>query len=165
MNILEKDFYYPSSSREHPIYARCWISDNNKDIKAILQIAHGMAEHSDRYDDFAHHMASQGFAVYANDHAGHGKSLNKDKNLGYFSEKDGRYHLMEDMYILTKIAKEQNSKMPHFLLGHSMGSFLSRLYAVKHGGELSAVIFMGTGGQNTLIDVAIALSKRLMSIR
>jgi alpha-beta hydrolase superfamily lysophospholipase len=165
MNILKKDFYYPSSSKEHSIYARSWMSDNSKDIKAVLQIAHGMAEHSDRYDDFAHYMASQGFAVYANDHAGHGNSLNKDKDLGYFSENDGRYHLVEDMYTLTKIAKEQNNKVPYFLLGHSMGSFLSRSYAVKHGNELSAAIFMGTGGPNTLIDVAIILSKRLMSIR
>ncbi len=165
MTIEKKDFSYPSSNGEHLIYATTWTPSDESRIRAVLQIAHGMAEHAERYDDFARYLAQQGFAVCANDHAGHGRSLNSDGNLGYFGKGDGRYHVVADMYTLTQTAKKQFPSKPHFLLGHSMGSFLSRLYVTRYGNELTGAIFMGTGGENPLVDLAISISKHGMRLR
>lgn len=165
MTIEKTEFSYPSSNGEHQIYATTWTPSKPNSIRAVLQVAHGMAEHTDRYDDFARYLAAQGFVVCANDHAGHGRSLNADGDFGYFGKEDGRYHLVADMHTLTQAAKKQLPNKPYFLLGHSMGSFLSRLYVTRFGRELHGAIFMGTGGENPLVDVAIAISKQGMRLR
>jgi len=111
-----------------------------------LQIAHGIAEHSARYDDFAMYMASHGFVVVTNDHLGHGKSISEDENLGFFAEENGWSVAVQDMHILHEMMQEEYS-LPHFLFGHSMGSFLARTYIIYHRAGLSGVILSGTGRQ------------------
>ncbi len=165
MTTKKTEFSYPSSNGEHPIFATVWTPGDTGSIRAVLQVAHGMAEHADRYDDFARYLAAQGFVVFANDHAGHGRSLNADGDFGYFGKENGRYHIVADMYQLTQAAKQQFPDKPYFLLGHSMGSFLSRLYVTRYGSELHGAIFMGTGGENPMVDIAIAISKHGMRLR
>lgn len=112
--------------------------------KGIIQISHGMCEYIERYLPFAHFLADNGFIVCGNDHLGHGQTVNSDEELGYFSEKNGWQYAVEDLYKLTKIMKAEYPGLPYIMLGHSMGSFLARAYAVKHGSECCAYIFMGT---------------------
>jgi alpha-beta hydrolase superfamily lysophospholipase len=155
---MKKYFSYPSANGEHAIHAAQWIP-NEIPVKAVLQIAHGMAEHIERYDDFAQYMAMHRIAVYANDHAGHGKSLNAGGNTGQFGTRKGFAHVVEDMYTLTMKAREDYPHLPVFLLGHSMGSFLTREYISHYGNLLSGCILMGTGSGSPFIWFPLFLSQ------
>jgi len=68
MEKMENNF---SNKSGQQLFYRSWLAP---EAKASLVIAHGYAEHSGRYDDFAKYLASNGFSVYALDHRGHGKS-------------------------------------------------------------------------------------------
>jgi len=113
-------------------------------IIAVLQIAHGMVEFIDRYENFAAFLASKGILVVGNDHIGHGGSVKSEEDWGYFGENGNRV-LLDDMHELTRLTKEKYPNLPYFLLGHSMGSFYARQYLGEFGNELDGAIIMGTG--------------------
>ena len=128
----------------HDICYHVWFPETEP--KAIVQIAHGMCEHSMRYKKFAEFLCGRGFIVCANDHLGHGDSVRTEDELGYFAEKDGWETTVKDMHSLTRIMKKNSPSLPYFLFGHSMGSFLARAYTTWFGSELEAVIYCGTAG-------------------
>lgn len=141
--MKKQEFKFRSSSDVCDIRAVRYIP--NGEVKAILQISHGMQEFIDRYESFAEFLCSKGYLVTGNDHLGHGGSINTKDDYGYFADKDGNQALIDDLYELTKITKELYPNKPYFLLGHSMGSFYARQYLCEHGNELNAAIIMGTG--------------------
>lgn len=116
--------------------------------RGILQIAHGMAEHSLRYRETIDYFTGKGYVVCGNDHLGHGKTATTAEDLGYFGKQKGWFHMAEDMYGLTLRMKETYGDLPYFLLGHSMGSLLARVYLTRYGSELSGVVLSGTSGPN-----------------
>jgi len=122
--------------------------------KAVLQISHGQAEHAERYDGFAQALNKAGYAVYANDHRGHGKTAGSVENCGFFAEENGWELVQDDMYELTKVIKKENKKLPVFLMGHSMGSFLTRTYLFKYSDEINGAILSGTAGDPGLLGAA-----------
>ena len=142
---LKEDFYFNSASGTTKIHAVRYIPDG--EIRAILQISHGMVEYVERYESFALYLNSKGILVTGNDHLGHGKSINSKEELGYFAKKDGNHAVLYDLYQLTQITKEKYPDIPYFLLGHSMGSFYARQYLCEFGQELDGAIIMGTGCQ------------------
>lgn len=111
---------------------------------AVLQIAHGMAEHSALYIPFCEYMAQQGFVVAINDHLGHGRSVSSGALYGHFGDKGGLYNVVEDMRNLQSILREKYPDLPYCLMGHSMGSFVAREFAAAYGTSLTAAVFMGT---------------------
>ena len=144
MAVVKTEAYFNSSDKIHKIRTLIWSDDKLTPI-GVVQLAHGMAEHIDRYDDFARFLASNGFVVCGNDHLGHGKSVNDPSELGFFAEKDGDKRIVDDMHILTKIMKKRYPDIPYFLFGHSMGSFCARVYTAHFGYELNGAIYCGTG--------------------
>ncbi len=125
------------------IFVYKWVPEG--DAKAVIQIAHGMAEHAARYARPADAFTKTGYIVYANDHRGHGKTakdLDKRGQLG----PGGWESMVKDMKQLTDIIKKENPGLPVFLLGHSMGSFLSQAYIQQWGSDLKGVILSGTNG-------------------
>lgn len=142
------------------IKAKMFIPDN-KPI-AILQIAHGMVEFFDRYEDFANYLCLKGFLVVGNDHLGHGDSVNSKDEWGYFGE-DGNKTLIEDMYKLTSLTKQKYPDIPYFLLGHSMGSFYARQYLFEYGSNLNGAIIMGTGLEDLMVVKAGMLMCSLLA--
>ena len=129
-----------------PLHVFRWSPDAGAAPKAVVQIAHGMAEHSARYARFAEVLTAAGYAVYAQDHRGHGQTAGVLKRAGFFAEHDGWSTVVEDMYAVTRTIREEQPGLPIFLFGHSMGSMLSRTYAIRHGAELDGLILSGTGG-------------------
>ena len=105
------------------LHTHRWLPDGPP--KAVVQIAHGMAEHSARYARLAEALTAAGYAVYANDHRGHGATAN-EADHGYFADHDGWDTVVEDLRAVTRFAREEHPGLPVFLLGHSMGSFLTR---------------------------------------
>lgn len=134
---------------------------------AAVQIAHGAVDHALRYDGFAQFLADNGFAVYANDHRGHGKTAGGAENVGHLSDKPRAFMaIVEDMHTLTRHISEELPDLPVFLFGHSMGSLLTRVYAARYGGELSGVLLTGTGGRNAaFLTMMIWVSGCTMALR
>lgn len=136
------------------IFVYKWLPDDASSVKAAIQIAHGMGEHAARYERFAGALTNAGYAVYANDHRGHGKTAGSSENIGYFADENGWEKVVDDLHSLTGIIKKEYPNKPFFLFGHSMGSFLSRHYAMLYGNELTGLVLSGTGGDPGVIGKA-----------
>ncbi|TLS47765.1 alpha/beta hydrolase [Streptomyces montanus] len=117
--------------------------------RAVVQIAHGMGEHADRYAPLAAALTAEGYAVYANDHRGHG--LSRHAEPGHLGD-DGWNRLVSDMVTLSEAIREQHPGLPLVLLGHSLGSFASQQYVLGHSHLIDAVALAGT----TAVDVMLA---------
>ncbi|WDV44266.1 lysophospholipase [Clostridiaceae bacterium M8S5] len=151
---------------DHNIECICWSDDNGKKIKGVVQIAHGMAEHIDRYDDFAKYLVRNGFIVYGNNHRGHGKEAIDNGTIGHFSDNDGWNSVVEDMFILNQEVSKHYSNLPIILFGHSMGSFLSRTYIYKYPKTVDIVVLSGTGyGAFSTTSLGKFISKLVILIK
>ena len=143
------EFSFASSNGQSEVYAREWVPD--EDIRGIVQIAHGIAEHIARYDDFAKFLAEKGFICVGNDHIGHGRTVRNESELGYFGENGGWQTACADMRKLTGLEKEKYPDLPNVLFGHSMGSFLTRTYIINWRTGIDAVVLSGTGQQSPAV--------------
>jgi alpha-beta hydrolase superfamily lysophospholipase len=128
-----------------------WEPEPGKKLAGIVQLVHGSCEHSKRYEDFANFLTDNGYIVYSSDLRGHGLSVKSKEDLGYFAEKHGWSTLVEDTYELTRFIKEKHGGLKLIMLGHSMGSFLARHYAMVHGGEIDGLIATGTAHNPKLL--------------
>jgi alpha-beta hydrolase superfamily lysophospholipase len=111
---------------------------------ATVQIAHGMGEHAARYDFTARVLTGAGYAVYANDHRGHGRSADREL-LGWMGA-DGWNRVVADAADLTSHIRAAHPGLPHVLLGHSMGAMLAQQYLYRYGARLDAVVLSGSPG-------------------
>ena len=131
-----------------------WRARPAGEARAIVQIAHGMAEHAGRYRRLTQRLTGAGYAVYANDHRGHGSSAAVHGQGGFGP--GGFQSLVDDMAALTALAKQETPGRPMVLLGHSMGSFAAQLYLAQHPGALDALVLSGTAAQDRLLASLLA---------
>lgn len=157
MAFREQELWYPSAENGMDVFARVW-DDDAAQPAFVLQIVHGMVEYIDRYRRFAEFIVQNGGAVCGEDHLGHGHTGEKGQ-LGYIAERDGEVKMVEDVRTLHGIVWERYPDVPVFVLGHSMGSFIARLYAVQYGQDAAGMIFMGTAGENKQIGVLRSIAK------
>ncbi len=153
---MRTEFYYDSCGTGQ-ICAYQWQSET--EINAIVQIVHGIAEHAQRYDNFAEYLNSKGIMVVAEDHMGHGKSKDCDGLKGYFH--GGWFAAVDDTYALMQQTMAANPGVPYILFGHSMGSFMARTILAKYPQSgIAACVICGTAWQpEALLRVAIPLCK------
>ena len=156
-----RDFYYPSSTGKNQIHARICTPDGTP--KAVVQIAHGIAEHIDRYEDFMRFLAENSYVAVGNDHLGHGKSAATPDELGIFAEENGWNYVVEDMKKLRDQIKEQYPDLPYVFFGHSMGSFLTRTFLIKYPALYDAAILSGTGQQSAALVNGGYLAAQLLT--
>ncbi|MBL4932793.1 alpha/beta hydrolase [Clostridium paridis] len=126
------------------LYVYCWDKADNP--KGMIQIFHGMAEHSGRYKEFAEYLNRKGFIVYSSDHRGHGKTADTVEEIGIIGE-DGFNAIVEDKHLIFEQMKQEHPELPMFLLGHSFGSFLAQEYIIRYGKELKGVVLSGSAAQ------------------
>lgn len=150
-NIRISNFSFTSYNGISKVKGKIW---EPKEVKAVVQISHGMAEHIERYDEFARYLASKGIMVVGNNHLGHGSTAENEEEFGYFKTSDkgidnasSSYTVVRDLLRITKNIKKRVGDVPYILLGHSMGSFLARRYFIQYGKMLDGIIIMGTGNQ------------------
>lgn len=140
---MKQEFYYPSGDGQTKIHGIVWRPE--MDVKAVLQICHGMVEYIDRYNDFAQYLAERGVCVVGHDHLGHGKSVQSEEHLGFFHESHGNKYVITDIHRLRRMTEKDYAGVPYFMMGHSMGSFLLRQYLTMRAEGLAGAIIMGTG--------------------
>jgi alpha-beta hydrolase superfamily lysophospholipase len=119
-----------------------WLPDGQP--RGVLQIAHGMGEHAARYADAAAAFTNAGYAVYANDHRGHGATADPDA-LGWMGE-NGWNRVVADAADLTNYIRGEHPDMPLALVGHSMGAMLTQQYLYRFGSSLDAAVLSGCPG-------------------
>ncbi len=155
MNYLLKEMSFPSSDGKSTIHAEVYEPADGK-VRGVVQISHGMIDFVGRYEVLAEYLTGKGFVVAGNDHLGHGGSVKDAADFGYFAKKDGYKLVVDDLYRMNRILKEEYKDVPICMLGHSMGSFMARLYAVKYPESISGIIIHGTGGKNPLLTLGKA---------
>lgn len=133
--------YFLADDKMTKIFYQKW--DNVQNPIAILQIVHGMSEHIERYQEFAQFLNSKNIIVYGMNLRGHGKTGENASSLGHF-EKDEWKHMMADIEKF-RLSQEALYQVPSFILGHSMGSFLTRTYLNKYDPNMAGAIIIGTG--------------------
>lgn len=124
-----------------------WYIYTPKEPKAVVMLSHGMCEYIERYEEFAEFLCDNDIAFAGNDHVGHGNSVTDDSMLGYFGQERGYINMVRDLHKMkTTVLDERFPDIPHFLMGHSMGSFLARIYLSKYRDNWRAAVIMGTAG-------------------
>ena len=156
MGIVVKDKKFPSSTGICDVRYRIWAPE---EPHACVQIIHGMAEHIERYHDFATFLAENNILVFGMDLPGHGKSIADGQPKGYFGESNGWDHLIQDNKAMHDLVMADYPSVACILFGHSMGSFLARTYAGRMGVDFDAFIFSGTAGANPALPVAKMIAK------
>ena len=146
-----------------PIHTVEWRPEG--EVRAVVQISHGVAEYVNRYEPFAEYLTAHGFAVVGNDHLGHGQSVAPGAPRLYFGPKGSWNTVVDDLYETHRRIGEAFPGVPCFLLGHSMGSFLARTYLIRYPGTVDGAIIMGTGQQGPLLLLGGRLVAALESLR
>ena len=143
---------------ETTLPAYLWVPQG--EVKAVLQITHGMTEHMGRYEAFAEYLVPQGIAVAGFDLRGHGKNPG-DPEGATFGER-GWAASIEDMRLFYELLEQRFTGAPHYMLGFSLGSFLLREYLTRYPdeGEIAGAIIMGTGHQpGWLLSIMMGIVK------
>ncbi|MCP4693389.1 MAG: alpha/beta hydrolase [Desulfobacterales bacterium] len=161
---MKSDTFELKAEGDVEVFVYRWLPDENVPVKGVVQIAHGMVEHAGRYQFLAKELTDSGYVVYADDHRGHGKTAGAPEKVGHFPEKDGFRLIVADMKRLTDRIKKERPGPPLFLLGHSMGSFLTRYYIIQHGEEIDGAILSGTSGDPGLLRLGGVLAAKIESI-
>jgi alpha-beta hydrolase superfamily lysophospholipase len=126
------------------VFARRWTPEGTP--HAAVVIAHGLSEHSGRYSRFADALVGAGYAVYAEDHRGHGRTA-ASTGVGRAGSR-GMDGVVDDLHLLAGIAATETGGAPVVLFGHSMGALLAQVYAERHGDELAGLVLSGSAGAN-----------------
>ena len=154
---------YPSRDGSSTIRALLWepedVHAGGTPPRGIVQIVHGMSEHVERYALFAEYLCGKGFAVCANDHIGHGQSAATEADLGHMPRHGGEDILVADVHELRGrvtgelAARFPAQEIPYVIFGHSMGSFVTRVYLTRHAFGVRAAVICGTGQQSVAMAV------------
>lgn len=141
--------FYQTMKDGTEVHVMRWIPDG--EIKGIVQLSHGMSEHSLRYDKLGCIFAENGWVLCAHDHRGHGKTAQKAETngtgkFGYLADKDGFEKVEEDLLEVVLNLKADFPQKKCFLIGHSFGSFVAQRFIEKNGDEIDGVVLCGTAG-------------------
>lgn len=126
------------------------------EIRALVQLSHGMCEHKERYLPFMEYLAGKGLMCVINDHRGHGASVLKQEDLGYFY-KNGDEGLLRDLHQITLWMRAKWPDKKLFLFGHSMGSLSVRAYADAYDKDIDSLVVCGSPGYNPAWPVGLLL--------
>lgn len=135
-------FSLPTTDDHTVLHVHRWLPDGAP--RAVVQVAHGMLEHAGRYGHLAERLTRAGYAVYASDHRGHGRTTTAAGVRAHLGDDHGFADAVDDLLVLTGHLRQQHPGTPVVLLGHSMGSMMARAYAARYGDRIDGLIVVGT---------------------
>ena len=156
------DTFWLTTSDHSRLFVNQWLPDGS--LKAMILLAHGMAEHSGRYGPLAEKLCEQGYGVCAPDLRGHGKTA-ENGTLGHFADDDGWCKVVSDLASLNQHIGQQHPGVPIVLLGHSMGSYIAQAYLLHHSASLHGAILSGSNFQPVALYRAARQIARLERLR
>ncbi len=159
MNYIKSEHSFISSSKTDRIAYYIYTPKEGR-ARALVQICHGMCEYAERYEHFIDHLCKNGFAVIAHDQLGHGNSAQEQFDLGYFSIDKGWIYLIKDMRRVQLIGRQMFGGIPKFVLGHSMGSLVTRCLLARYSSDSDGAIILGTVGKLPVIHAGIMLADK-----
>lgn len=146
------------------VYVHVWLPEAGSPVRGIVQISHGMCETAARYAEAARRLTAAGYAVYANDHRGHGRTAGKVTLLGD-AGRDGFYWMVRNLLQIGGIAAQRHPGVPLFLLGHSMGSFLAQKLMCSPGNtRYDGFILTGSNGPRGMLRLAESLARAQLAV-
>lgn len=158
------EFTFLSTDGKTQLHGMRWEPEGGS-VRAVLQICHGVAEHIARYDAFARYLNGLGIAVVGHDHLGHGLSLPEGGTPIYFGVGNTWNTVVDDIYVLHQRIRLWYPDVPLCIMGHSMGSFLTRTYLIRYPGTVKAAVIMGTGWQpKAVIAGGMAVAKAVGAV-
>jgi alpha-beta hydrolase superfamily lysophospholipase len=155
------DFTYQASDGAS-LHVSGWAADAPK---AIVQILHGMAEHSGRYARLAAALAAAGYTTYAHDHRGHGQSISEASPTGHLADHDSWHRIVEDAHGVNREIARRHPGLPVIMLGQSMGSFLLQHLLIEHPGDMVAAALAASNGKPPAIATLGKVVARLERAR
>lgn len=154
---MEEKFHIISKYDDRKIHGTIFIPEQ-KQVKGIVQISHGMCEHKERYFDFMRFLNNNGYITVINDHRGHGESVTNKQELGYFKDKQGDA-IVDDLLQVTLYIKNRYPQYKVILFGHSMGSLVVRKYIQENDDKISKLIVCGSPSKNNFVSIGICITK------
>ena len=149
--------FWLNSSDATPLYVNRWFAEQPP--KAVVMVAHGMAEHSGRYARLGAALVAAGYELYAHDQRGHGQTASRGI-LGHYADQNGWQLVVGDLACLNHHIRQTHPHAPIFLLGHSMGSYIGQAYLMQHSCSLQGAILSGSNYQPLwLYRVAQAIAR------
>lgn len=143
--MIVRDFTRPSTDGIHTLHGKEWLPDENVPVRAVIQLAHGIAEYIARYDCLGQYLAGKGIALIGLDHIGHGGSVSEGEQLGFTADEGGWLTFVKDAEALRAHTAERFESVPYFMMGHSMGSFVMRVWSAMYPTDIAGLILCGTG--------------------
>lgn len=153
---MNHEAYWLDASDHSRLFVNAWAPEGQ--ARAVVMLSHGMAEHSGRYERLAEALTQAGFALYAHDQRGHGRTASEGL-LGHYGDRDGWSKVVGDLATLNASIAQKHPEVPVFLLGHSMGSYVAQAYLMHHSASLQGAILSGSNFQ----PVSLYRSARLVA--
>lgn len=142
------------------LYCSQWIPAADTPVKGCALVLHGMADHAARFSSLAAALSEAGYAVYAYDQRGHGRTAGSDEAIGIIADSDGMDLLVEDARLMISKLREDFGAVPVFLIAHSMGSFVAQGFAQRYGDSISGMVLSGSNGSiGVMADLAKLVAK------
>ena len=143
-----------SSDGKNILSGIMYIPDD--DVRGVFHLVHGMTEYLGRYDTLFEQLSSAGYLCVGFDNLGHGNTA-KEEDLGFIASKNGYKYLVDDVKLFADNIKSDYPDLPYYLMGHSMGSFITRLAVAKYKDLADKYIICGTAGKNPAADIGLLL--------
>ena len=151
---MTTDSFWLDANDRTGLFVNRWLPTGA--AKAIVLLAHGMAEHGGRYARLGRALCDAGFGLYVHDQRGHGKTA-EGGTPGYFADHDGWCAVVSDVASLQQHINQAHPGIPVFLLGHSMGSYIAQSYLVHHSASLHGAILSASNFQPVMLYRAASL--------
>ncbi len=162
MNFKVVDKNILSSDKKNTLSGVMYIPEG--DIRGIFHLVHGMTEYIGRYEPLFSALASEGYLCVGFDNLGHGNTA-KVEDLGFIASKNGWSYMVDDVKLFADSIKADYPNLPYILMGHSMGSFITRVAVSRYNDLADKYICCGTAGSNPAAAAGLLLCNIIKAFR
>jgi len=158
---MKSDTFHLNAEDGTTVFCYRWLTD---EVKAVVQVVHGGAEHAGRYARLAEQLTNVGYAVYAADNRGHGRTAPDAESLGDMGPANGLVNVCEDVIALSGHIRAEHPGAPLVILGHSIGSLITQRVLIENGSAYVGAVLSGTPSVDVLINAQPLVDEGLQTV-